>query len=489
MKVLALCLLLAAPAMAQTRIGADGQVKLDVDEVANETFRLYSEVSEDASFRYLDATIREARGKGWLGNDSGVLFAMYSDALRNMRLNPAYALRIADEGLALVRRQGSRDPRDPLALEVSRAYALADLGRFDEAVAAATLAVPMMRENWGEEAGAELEGYIAEWSAGKMTIQNSSALDLARQALDRAEKAVDISDQAGVLAEASRAMLPAGSGFDAGDLALLNAEARSLAGRALYLLQRRDEARAMLAEGAAALYGEGWSTRPDPQPVTAVPETSRDRIAALFYWLARVALDDEDRPLTEAALRLADVYAPGTDWPDTILLIWMQLAVRDQDHARVDAIADRVMQSSRAGGQEDFARLADFYRATAHASIVPSWDQVDVVALLRATRAALHYATPGSSIDAGHVQGELASFLINTGNLGLGLAYSRGAVMEEVTRRAGDTGPQAEAHAARMRKLAEMHLAAAHALDSRRPDAFCFDEAGRGCVIWTHPDG
>ena len=55
-------------------------------------------------------------------------------------------------------------------------------------------------------------------------------------------------------------------------------------------------------------------------------------------------------------------------------------------------------------------------------------------------------------------------------------------------RRGSQTGPEAAAHATRMRSLAEMHLYAAHALDSRRPEAVCFDkDDGRGCVIFVMP--
>ncbi len=488
MRVLLVCLMLAGPAQAQTKIGADGNVTLDVGAVAEETVRLFSEGGDDASFRYLDATIRDARGKGWLTADAGILFAMYSDSVRNLRLNPAYALRIAEEGLVLTRSGVARDPQDAMMLEVSRAYALADLGRFDEAVAAATLAMPMMRESFGGSSADDLESYIAVWQSGRLTDFNESALDLARQALERAEKATEMSDQATVLAEASRAMLQPGSGFDPGDVALLNAEARALAGRALYLLQRRDEARVMLAVGVEGLFGPDWATRPDPQPVAPVSEVSRARVVELFYWSARVALDDADRSLTEAALTMADRYAPGTVWPDTILLIWMQLAVMDGDHARVDALTDRVARSSRAAGDEDFARLAEFYRATSHAAIVPNWDEVDVPSLVQAARRAAEYAGPGSSIDGGFVQGELARFLVNTGNIGAGLVAVREAGMDERMRRAGGTGPEAEAHAVRMRKLATLHLFALHALDSRSPEATCFDEgSGRGCVIVFNP--
>ena len=176
MRALLLCLVLALPAQAQaqTRIGADGNVTLDVGAVAEEVVRLFDDGGADASFRYLDATMRDARGKGWLTADAGVLFAMYADALRNIRLNSAYALRIADEGLALIRSGTPKDPRDALMLEATRAYALADLGRFDEAVAAATLALPMLREAFGAQAGDDLAGYITEWQAGRMTSFNES---------------------------------------------------------------------------------------------------------------------------------------------------------------------------------------------------------------------------------------------------------------------------------------------------------------------------
>ena len=116
--------------------------------------------------------------------------------------------------------------------------------------------------------------------------------------------------------------------------------------------------------------------------------------------------------------------------------------------------------------------------------ILATWDEVDVQAIVRAARSALDYAVPGSSIDGGFIQGELASFLIRTGNIGAGLMAVREARMDEMMKRADTTGPAAEAHAARMRQLAELHLFALHTLDSRRPGATCFDAAsGRGCVI------
>ena len=86
MKALLLCLTLTMPAQAQTRIGADGNVTLDVAAVAEETVRLFSDG----------------------GADAGILFAMYADALRNIRANPGDALRLADEGLGLIRGAGPR---------------------------------------------------------------------------------------------------------------------------------------------------------------------------------------------------------------------------------------------------------------------------------------------------------------------------------------------------------------------------------------------
>ena len=317
-----------------------------------------------------------------------------------------------------------------------------------------------------------------------MAALNESALDLARKAIARAEVAVDASDLATVLAEASRAILPPGAAFDPGQVALVNAEARALAGRALYLLRRGAEARAMLGEGVAGLYGADWAVRDAAQSVVPVPGASRDRITQLFYWLARTGIDSGDRALAVAALRQAERYAVGTEWQGIILLVRMQLAVMEGDVAAVDALTGQAAAAARAAGDEDFARLAAFYRATSHAAMVPGWDEVDVLELVQTARAAMDHAVPGSSIDGGFVQGELASFLIQTGNLGAGLAAVREAEMDETIQRGGLTGPEAEAHASRMRRLAELHLFAAHELDSRRPGATCFDAAtGRGCVI------
>lgn len=106
----------------------------------------------DGAWRHLDRGIREAKRLGPLSPDWALVFAMLADSIRNIGENPAYALQIVEEGLDLARSGGDRYTDEAAALEVSRAYILADLGRMTEAAEAATLALPSLRARFGEAA-------------------------------------------------------------------------------------------------------------------------------------------------------------------------------------------------------------------------------------------------------------------------------------------------------------------------------------------------
>lgn len=433
----------------------------------------------EGAWRHLDRGIRDARRRGPLSPDWSIALAMLADSIRNMGDNPAYALLVADEGLALARQGGADYAQEAALLEVSRAYALADLGRFPEAASAAALAAPVMGRLFGEGAEADLRAHAADWARGDLSVLNASALVLARRSLDAAEAALDRRDVLTALTEAARADLPEGTGFAEADLRLLRAEARALMGRALFLSGRIAEAAAALDEGAAALLAPGWQAGGAPQWRVEVPQGSRNRLTELFYWRARAAVESGDGALALAALALAEALNDRPDWRVTLLLPQVQVAQAQGDEAAADAVLARAGAAAAARGDGDMVLLLAFYRAANQAAMAPTWEAVDAPRLIASARAAAEAGAKGDSvIDPAFVLTEAAA--------GLPAATLPAEVLALARQAAASAPPGLPATAAaraQARKRADAHLAAAHALDAARPGAVCPEEPGRGCAL------
>jgi hypothetical protein len=431
----------------------------------------------DGAWRHLDRGIRAARRLGPLTPDWSIALAMLADSIRNRGDNPAYALLIPEEGLALARAGGAAHAQEAALLEVSRAYALADLGRLDEA--AAVLAAPTLGALFGAGAEADLRADAATWAGGDLGALNTSALVLARRALDAAEAALDRRDPLAALTEAARAELPEGAGFPEAELRLLRAEARALTGRALVLSGRAAEAAAALDEGAAALLAPGWQAGGPPVWQVEVPQPSRARLTELFFWRARAAIAAGEDGVALAALALAEGLNDRADWRVTLLLPQVQVAQRRGDEAGADAILARAGAAAEARGDADMALLVAFYRAANQAAMAPTWEAVDAPRLIAVARAAAQAGARGDSvIDPAFVLTEAAA--------GLPAALMPAEVLALTREAAALSPPGAPATAAaraQLRKRAEAHLAAAHALDAARPGAICPDEPGRGCAL------
>ena len=86
----------------------------------------------------LSQALREAAHDGELDPSYAILYTMYADTAR-FEGNPSFALQLAEQGLDLIVRGEQPDEDARNALFVSRAYALADLGRYEEAVEAARI--------------------------------------------------------------------------------------------------------------------------------------------------------------------------------------------------------------------------------------------------------------------------------------------------------------------------------------------------------------
>ncbi|MFN4159092.1 MAG: hypothetical protein ACK4GO_11895 [Gemmobacter sp.] len=465
--LLALTLACGAPAAAQT---PDPYALID-------GLGAYLEQDDiEGAWRHIDRGIREARRTTLLTPDWAIAFAILADSIRNTGENPAYALRIAEEGLDLARQGGPAFADEAAMLEVSRAYALADLGRFAEAVEAATLSLPSLRARFGDAAADDLGGYVQDWARGDLTAFNTSALTLARRALDVADAALERRDYMAALTAAARADLPPDAGFAPADTAFLMAEARALAGRALFLMGRIPEARATLDEGAARVLAPGWQVGGDPVWRYPLPDASRARMTELFYWRARAALSEGDAATATSALTLAEMVNRAADWRITLLLPRVQLAQAAGDAAAADALLDQARAQAEARGEADHAALMTFYRATNQAAMAATWDAVDLPRLRDATARALAAATPGGVIDTTFLRTEAAEYLLLAGaaegalDLVQGIAPEAGPTPGDLTRAA-------------RRRSAEILIAAAHALASRDPAAICPDVPGMGCAL------
>lgn len=159
--------------------------------VMDESFALWSAEDLTGYREYMSAAIRRARQEDVLPPEWAFLFGSYSDFVRNEDKNSPLALRLADEGLAYLAPHADQNADLSALLQVSRVYALADLGRYDEASLAGRMAEPLFRSTMGDEMADDLLQVIAAWGKSEATIYNNAPADLARAELEKAEQALN----------------------------------------------------------------------------------------------------------------------------------------------------------------------------------------------------------------------------------------------------------------------------------------------------------
>jgi hypothetical protein len=455
--------------------------------IVGETGKVYEAGGVEAVHQYLEKAVRLGRNKGVLTPDWAVVFMMLSDSIRNTRENPAYALRIAEEGLSLARAGGAAWAQDAQILEVGRAYAFADLGRYEEAVEAATLALPAFRQQFGDEVADEFAGYAAGWAEGRAGAFNYSVEEAANRALKAAEEALDNADYGAAMTSGARAYLPPDTGIDPSRLRLITARAGLVTGRALFALGKEAEAQEALYAGAAQVAEAGWESTPDQNDGWLIPpEPSRETLADLFFWLGKVAASRGDLPVSRAALTRAQALTEDPRLRTVILFTRTMTQVTSGNGIEAAQELEATAQSARANGAEDQAVLALFYAQIARAIAAPAWQDVDAQSLIAATEAALAEAARGGAIDPDFLRGEAAAMLVGTEALGYALSYARAALAGTARKiaQSGDTAIGFEAGQQDLRDLAETFLAAAQRQDSTRPDANCYvEDDGFGCVV------
>ena len=454
--------------------------------IAEQTGKVFEEGGVEAVHQFLEKAVRLGRNKGVFTPDWAIVFLMLSDSIRNTRENPAYALRITEEGLALARQGGANWARDAEILEVGRAYALADLGRYEEAVEAATLALPAFRQQFGDAVADEFAGYAEGWAEGRAGAFNYSVQEAAERALKAAEEALDRADYGAALTSGARGFLPPDTGIDPMALRLITARAGLVTGRALFALGKAPEAQKALLAAAAEVAAPGWETAMDSDAGWLIPtEPSRGTLADLFFWLGKVAASQGDIALSRAALSRAQGQTSDPRLRTVILFTRTMSQVSAGNGIEAAQELEAAAPIARAAGAEDQAALALFYAQMARAIAAPTWDAVDTAGLIAATEAALAEAAKGGAIDPDFLRGEAAAMLVRTEAFGAATHYARAALAgtAEKIAQAGDTAIGFEAGQQTLRALAESFLAGAQRQDSTLPQANCFVEDGFGCVV------
>lgn len=483
-RVVLLCLALALPAAAAELP--------DPGAVIDRAMKLSAEDDMDGAYEALAEGLQAARNAGELAPDWGIVFAIMTDMVRNFRENPAYALMLAEEGLAVVA-PNAGEAQDVIAiLNVSRSYALADLGRTDEAAAIGRLAEPQLRANMGDQVADDYLAEIAAWEGGAATAENGvSPMVLAGRSRDEASAALDDSDYARALTLAAQAVLPPETGLARDAVLLNNADAMRLTGRALYAMGRKDEALDALLQAAAFALGSDWHEQ--DQPAFQVSITgSEAEMTDLLIWLSRILMESgaEDSLYLSLARRMADMADTVTPTgPTTFTTAYIRSSLAQSEGRTDAALAElrALAARARAAGMEDYALLSEFYVQTQSAAAAETGTGIDADGLIAAGAAAIAHAraNPASIIDPGFVAGETASFLVMTDRSDAALDFARQGFQARLDWLAvsGSAGLGEEAFRQNTRKLAETLLQAASAKDGQRPGAICPKVDGVGCVI------
>lgn len=367
---------------------------IDPFEAVQRAFAAYSENESYADVRaVLSEVLREAPHDGVLDPGFGLVYAIYSDTAR-FGGNPSFALQLADQGLALVDSAANPDTEIRNALTVSRAYALADLGRYVEAAEEASIAALWMEQRFGADSRAELEQEIRGWLAAAETDELPSVAQIAVDLLQKAETALNATDTGAAIALSSRAMLPESSALSEGARRMVNAWARSIIGAALGVEGRHREAVATLREAVDLLASEPWDGR---SPVTLHPDlltNLTDKVVwDVFIRLGASAISVEDLELANAAmLNMAD----RATTPHSRYLLLVQRAgilLRSGDFAAVEALFRDSEKAAEEAGDEPNAALARFYASIARMRQgAQEPDAPEVAAMLQAAREAAELA-------------------------------------------------------------------------------------------------
>lgn len=358
---------------------------VDPYEVIDRAFSAYKERESYNEVRAIfSAALRDAPHDGKLDPEFALLYALYSDTARYDG-NPSFALLLAEEGLVLANSVAEPDIEIRNTLTISRAYALADLGRYEEAATDATLASVWLKERFGEQARADLEAEIKKWTAMSDGDDLPSVAELAIELLQKAEDALVKGDTGTAISLASRALLPDGSGLSNGAVRLVNAWVKSVVGAAYAAEGRHYPAAVTFLDAVNLLAAEPWDGR---GIVTVHPdiglELSGRIVWDVFIRLAASAVFVNELEIAEAALRNVEPYATTPEARYSLLVQRASVLMQSEDYAAVERIFRDSEEAANAAGNAEYALLARFYAATMRVRLQDEPDAESVEEMLQA---------------------------------------------------------------------------------------------------------
>lgn len=358
----ALFLLAAFPAAAD---------HVDPYKVMEEAMQAYQKNERYADVRaVLSKALREAAHGGSLDPVYAVLYAMYADTAR-FEENPSFALQLADEGLALALSAPEPDADVKNMLLVSRAYALADLGHYAEAIETVRITALWMGERFGAESRKGLEDEAAAWAerlaSNDPAVANAPVAELAIKLLDQAQEALAAYDTARAITLASRAILPDGTAVGSTDVLYVNARAHTLVGVA-YGIEGRPAAAIVALRRAADLLCVGpWDGEAPAALLPLVHDypATRDVAWDSFSYLASNAVTVGDHALALAALATVADLADNPARRFALMVQHAGITFVRKDYREAERIFLDSGRDAEAAGDGLNAALARFYLAIA----------------------------------------------------------------------------------------------------------------------------
>ena len=372
MRFIRTTLLIAASLASPAR--ADHIDPYDTVQKIYESFKAGGSYQESRAM--FSQALRDARHDGKLDPGFAILYAMYSDLARYDG-NPAFALQLADEGIALTLTEVPPDENLKNTLLVSRAYALAELGQYQQAVEGVAITALWMGEHFGDEARTDLEAMARGW-AGQAAVAGGdgkfpSAVELSIDLLKKADDALNARDTRTALTLASRATLPENTALAPEDVAFMNARAHSVSGQAYAYEGRQRLAVIALRRAADLVVAEPWDGKSKPRLRGQVEREEGWKLLAwtIFSHLASAAVGAKELDMAQAAIDAASQLATTPEQRFTLLVQQAGLAFSSKDYARAVDVFSRGRRDAEAAGDAENAALARVYVAIARLSSAP----------------------------------------------------------------------------------------------------------------------
>lgn len=491
---------LALPTLALPTLAQDSRQSTAFDVASDRLEQLMKSGATEAEiYRHLSASIRTARTLGGQDPDFAIFYAMLTDHVRNVELNPLYALKLAEEGLALV--TGRPNHLDfATVLQVSRSYALADLGRLEEAATQAFLILPTYETVIGSELAGDYRLDAEKWAAGLLSPLNTAATELARKTLDQVQERLEAESYAQALTLAGTALLPMNSGLPESDLRGLNAEAEFLTARALEALGRYDDAANAYLRALGYMTATSWDFQSPLEWAQGAAPADPNLRAVTFDVLMGIATAAGRLRRFDLEFAAVEQAIPFADNPFdrfTATLRQARIASLSDRKDEVLPLLTKARDIALADNDAPSAHLAQFYLAQVEMQFADPQTRAALAPnLIAATEAAERAFRAAHHTDLGFLYQAATDTLIGTdGQSGAAVTYARRAMQSkqaELARRSDSGFGQTAARQATRgdvdRFLDAAYFAGAEGLDPDLTAPECEDPRDyNGCTIRLRP--